>query len=179
MLMTLSSGLHDGLLVLPRWPATQVRICPQAFAQFQSAQAMLPSEIRLIITRAFEPPGTGLTRLRSFSRWMGIQLFSSIYAKRKSEVGDIFGANGHDLDGTHVDVSILIDDKRVRLLPLSVFTPSWMQSLRIKKYQPSVDHVFRALNEAGFDLHRNRTESLQIHCDLRKESLANQNVAEI
>lgn len=169
MLMTLSSGMHDGMLVLPRWPATQVRICPHAFEQLQSAQAMLPSEIRLIITRAFEPPGTGLTQLRSMSRWMGIRLFSSIYAKRKSEVGDIFGANGHDLDGTHVDVSLFTDEKRVRLLPLSVFTPAWMQSLRIKRYQRSVDHVFRALNEAGFDLHQNRTESLQIHYDLRKE----------
>lgn len=167
--MILNRGMHGDIAIMPRWPATQVKICPQAFRQLQLAQSKLPSELNLIITRAFEPPGTGLTALRSFSRWMGIQLFSSIYANRKSEVNDIFGANGHDLDGTHVDISIRLDGRRIRLLPLSVFTPDWLQNARINKYQETIEHVFRVLDQVGFDLHRNRTESLQIHCDLRKE----------
>lgn len=176
MLMILSSGMHGRISIKPRWPAKQVRICPQAFGRLQLAQAKLPPAIELIITRAFEPPGTGLTQLRTCSRWMGIQLFSSVYAHRKSEVSDIFGANGHDRDGTHVDVSILLNGRRVRLLPLSVFTPDWLQNARVKKYQETIDQVFRVLNEVGFDLHRNRTESLQIHCDLRQEFCADQPV---
>lgn len=172
--MILTSGRHGDIAIRPRWPATQVRICPQAFRQLQLAQSKLPREIDLIITRAFEPLGTGLTALRSFSRWLGIQLFSSIYANRKSEVSDIFGANGHDLDGTHVDISIRLDGRRIRLLPMSVFTPDWLQNARVKKYQATIDQVFRVLNEVGFDLHRNRTESLQIHCDLRRDFCVDQ-----
>lgn len=34
-----------------------------------------------------------------------------------------FGANGHDIDGRHIDVSVVLHGKRLRLLPLGVFTP--------------------------------------------------------
>lgn len=79
----------------------------------------------------------------------------------------IFGANGHDIDGRHVDVSLVLHGKRLRLLPLGVFTPPRWQDRRVAHHAEAVAQVKRSLQHCGFELHRNPTEALQIHCDYR------------
>lgn len=81
------------------------------------------------------------------------------------EVDAIFGANGHDIDGRHVDVSLVLHGKRLRLLPLGVFTPPRWQHRRIARYAEPVARAKRSLQHCGFVLHHNPTEALQIHCD--------------
>ncbi|HEV2681539.1 MAG TPA: hypothetical protein VGV14_13625 [Rhodanobacter sp.] len=129
-------------------------------------QADIPSEISLILTRGYEPRASKLGRLRKLSRTTGIALFKFAYANRGDEVEDIFGSNGHDVDGTHLDVSLAVNGSRVRLLPLSVFTPISWQKRRSEKYSRYVEIVKNALIHNGFSIHRNETESRQIHCDL-------------
>lgn len=93
-------------------------------------------------------------------------LFRAVYFKRRAEIPEIFGANGHDVDGTHVDVSIRFNGRRLRFLRLGVFTPRAWQENAVRRYQPFVAIVKSTLREGGFHIHRNETESLQIHCDL-------------
>ncbi|MEI7614408.1 MAG: hypothetical protein WCK63_16025 [Betaproteobacteria bacterium] len=132
----------------------------------QIVQADLPGEISLILTRGYEPRASKLGWLRKLSRIIGIILFKFAYANRGDEVEDIFGSNGHDVDGTHLDVSLTVNGIRVRLLPLSVFTPISWQKRRAEKYSRPIEMVKNALVHNGFSIHRNETESHQIHCDL-------------
>jgi len=164
-MICLEHGVHEGLLVRPRWPSSRVLIDPAALASLVTMQANLPDEIDLIVTRGYEPGASSLGGLRRFSRKAGIFLFRLLYRNRGHEVDDIFGANGHDLDGTHVDISLAVNGRRIRLLPLSVFTPVSWQSRRVKKFLPLLNMVTAALVQNGFQIHRNGTESLQIHCD--------------
>ncbi|MFZ6871635.1 hypothetical protein ACO0LF_06130 [Undibacterium sp. Di27W] len=166
-LLTLLPGAHNDILVMPRWPSKQVLVDELTWQKLQAAQASLPAHLGLLLTRAYEPAVTELGRARTVFRRMGIWLFGMLYPHRKDEIDDIFGSNGHDLDGTHIDVSITIHGRRVRLLPLSVFTPISWQARRIKKFNADLVLVQTALAAQGFQLHRNATESLQIHCDLK------------
>jgi hypothetical protein len=88
-----------------------------------------------------------------------------LFSTRHNEVDEIFGANGHDLDGTHVDISIELDGRRLSFLPVSVFTPLRWQARRVKKYRLLLEDVRGALSICGFQIHQNPTESLQVHCD--------------
>lgn len=165
-MISLTRGAYGALEIRPRWPSSKVLVCPVALERLQAVQASLPREISLILTRGYEPPASSLGGLRKIARIAGIALFKTIYANRTNEIDDIFGANGHDVDGSHLDVSLAINGVRVRLLPLSVFTPMAWQQRRAAKCLPSLEIVKNALIQHGFSIHRNATESHQIHCDL-------------
>jgi hypothetical protein len=165
-MICLVRGGYGGLQICPRWPSSRVLVAPVALERLQIVQADLPGEISLILTRGYEPHASKLGWLRKLSRLAGIVLFKFVYADRGDEVEDIFGSNGHDVDGTHLDVSLAVNGNRVRLLPLSVFTPISWQKRRADKYLQSIEIVKNALVHNGFSIHRNKTESHQIHCDL-------------
>lgn len=165
-MICLPRGRYGELQICPRWPSSKVLVSPVALEKLRGAQADLPREISLILTRGYEPRASKLGGLRKLSRIVGIVLFRLVYANRAGEVDDIFGANGHDVDGTHLDVSVAVNGKRVRLLPLSVFTPISWQKRRVEKYVQPIETVKNALVHNGFSIHRNETESHQIHCDL-------------
>ena len=165
-MICLARGGYRGLRISPRWPSSKVLVSTVALEKLQIVQADLPAEICLILTRGYEPRASKLGWLRKFSRIAGIFLFKFVYANRGDEVEDIFGSNGHDEDGTHLDVSLAVNGNRVRLLPLSVFTPISWQKRRAEKHLQSLEIVKSALVHTGFSIHRNKTESHQIHCDL-------------
>jgi hypothetical protein len=137
-----------------------------AWQKLAQVQTKLPQHVQIIVTRGYEPAVAALGFARRLFRRMGIIAFSILYRHRRHEIADIFGANGHDIDGTHVDVSVLLYGRRVRLLPLGVFTPLWLQSKRKNEVITAIHEVQAALRRGGFALHRNDTERLQMHCDL-------------
>jgi hypothetical protein len=165
-MICLKRGAYEGLQICPRWPSSRVLVAPVALEKLLSVQAGLPGEIGLILTRGYESRASKLGWLRKLSRVAGIVLFKFAYANRGDEVEDIFGSNGHDIDGTHLDVSLAVNGSRVRLLPLSVFTPISWQKRRAEKHSQFIKIVKTALVHHGFSIHRNETESHQIHCDL-------------
>jgi len=165
-MLTLRRGEERGIEISPRWPSSEVNVDERAFRQLLHAQARLPAQIQLILTRGYEAPHAKLGHLRTLFRGLGVGLFRAMYFKRRAEIPEIFGANGHDVDGTHVDVSIRINSRRLRFLRLGVFTPRAWQENAVRPYQPFVAIVKNTLRDCGFHIHRNETESLQIHCDL-------------
>lgn len=166
----LRRGVTGSLHIQPRWPARVVRIDSVALEKLQRIQARLPDAVSMIVTRGYEPAAASLGMARRVFRGLGIVAFSLLYRRRRGEIADIFGANGHDIDGTHLDVSIRWDGRRIRLLPLGVFTPPWWQRRRRRKFSPALRVVRAGLRREGFVLHRNRTERAQMHCDLRRSS---------
>ncbi|MCE4052436.1 hypothetical protein [Pseudomonas sp. Au-Pse12] len=166
-MLILTKGNHQGLRIGPRWPSLRVMVDHRAFAQLLEVQSRLPCSVQLLVTRGYEHKSSYLGAFRSLSRWLGIRLFCRCYPQRKQELEDIFGSNGHDVDGTHVDVSIVLDGKRLRFLPLGVFTSPARQNRRQARYAAVVDEVKETLRQCGFESHRNPTESLQIHCDYK------------
>ncbi|MCO7462866.1 hypothetical protein ACQ5SB_03490 [Stenotrophomonas geniculata] len=164
-MLTLQRGSHHGLLIAPRWPSTHIQIETEVLQRLLDAQSLLPAELRLLLTRGFEPSHSHLGGFRRLVRRFGITLFRACYPQRHDEVDAIFGANGHDIDGCHVDVSLVLRGKRLRLLPLGVFTPLRWQHRRVTRHAEAVTRVKRSLQHCGFVLHHNPTESLQIHCD--------------
>lgn len=151
--------------MVPRWPSTCVTVDDRAYHALQCAAAMLPDGVQLILTRGYEPKRSRLGRLRILFRSGGILAFKILFPHRRNEIGPIFGANGHDIDGTHIDVSIEENGKRLRFLPLGVFTPIRVQGILYNKHAKIVDSVRAALIASGFLIHPNHTESFQIHCD--------------
>ncbi|SFX03736.1 hypothetical protein SAMN03159327_0414 [Pseudomonas sp. NFPP16] len=166
-MLILKKGDHQGLRIGPRWPSSEVSIDARVFAQLLEVQSRLPRSVQLLVTRGYEPNSSCLGFFRILSRWLGIRLFCLCYPRRKQELEDIFGSNGHDVDGTHVDVSIVLDGKRLRFLPLGVFTSPARQEQRKARYSAVVEEVKATLGQCGFQIHRNPTESLQIHCDYK------------
>jgi hypothetical protein len=126
---------------------------------------MLPQTVSLILTRGYEKQATHLSLIRRVFRCFGVMVFCCLYPHRIGEMKAIFGANGHDVDGSHIDISYRLDGKRIYLLPLSVFTPLWLQKRLIKRVLPSAFLFKQMLIEHGFQIHENKTESAQIHCD--------------
>lgn len=165
-MLTLRRGEERGIEISPRWPSSEVKVDERAFRQLLEVQARLPAQIQLILTRGYEAPHASLGHLRTLFRGLGVGLFRAVYFKRRAEIPEIFGANGHDVDGAHVDVSIRVDGRRLRFLRLGVFTPSAWQDNAVGQHQPFVAIVKNTLRDCGFHIHRNATESLQIHCDL-------------
>ncbi|BCT33838.1 hypothetical protein PproGo58_33330 [Pseudomonas protegens] len=139
----------------------------EVFVQLLKVQSSLPRSVQLLVTRGYERKSSYLGFFRTLSRWLGIRLFCLCYPGRKEELEDIFGSNGHDVDGTHIDVSIVFNGKRLRFLPLGVFTPPARQQQLQGRYSAVVDEVKNLLKRHGFEIHRNHTESLQIHCDYK------------
>lgn len=166
-MLTLQRGNHHGLLVAPRWPSTHIQIEAEVLQRLLDAQARLPAELRLLLTRGFESRHSRLGGFRRAVRRLGIVVFRTCYPQRRNEVDAIFGANGHDIDGRHVDVSIVLQGQRLRLLPLGVFTPTGWQARRVARHAEAIARVKRSLQQCGFQLHHNPTEALQIHCDYR------------
>jgi hypothetical protein len=164
-LRILTDGTQAGVLIRPRWPARRVVVDAAVLEGLQAAQAALPDAIELVLTRAYEPKSSGLGGARDAFRAAGILMFRWLYPGRRDEITEIFGANGHDVDGTHVDVSFRLDGRRVRMLPLGVFTPPAWQRRRARRCAPALAQVKAALRAQGFRIHPNATESLQIHCD--------------
>lgn len=168
--LSLDAGDWHGLAVQPRWPSQQVRIDAQALAALQRAQARLPAELRLVLTRAYEEPRARLGRLRWLSRRLGMALFLLLYPSRRAELQAIFGSNGHDRNGRHVDVALRWQGHRLRPLPLSVFTPPrWQQGLA-RRWAAPLAAARAALEAEGYTLHSNPTEALQIHADFAGSS---------
>ena len=165
-MLMLRKGIFEGLEVIPRWPSRQVRIDEKAWECLHTVQRGLPVSVRLIVTRGYEPRSTRLGIARTLFRMIGVRLFAALYRMRRDEIGDIFAANGHDVDGTHVDVSIRLDGRRLRFLPIGVFTPGQIQARRAAEFGTALENVKNALRKKGFRIHSNRTESMQIHCDL-------------
>ncbi len=164
--LSLSPGNHSNLQVKPRWPYREVLICPEAFTRLQQAQDRLGVTAQLVITRAFEPGNFILRRLHSLMRTIGAICFVMRYPQRSSEVPAIFSANGHDKDGTHVDIAIIHNGKLLRLLPRSVLTHATTIAAIEAKHSKLLEAVRTSLREVGFRIHSNQTEALQIHCDL-------------
>ncbi|MGX1789359.1 hypothetical protein ACWIGM_21615 [Bosea sp. NPDC055332] len=165
-MLTLPRGEERGIEISPRWPSSEVNVDERAFRRLVEVQARLPAQVRLILTRGYEAPHAKLGHLRKLFRGLGIGVFRAMYFKRRAEISEIFGANGHDVDGTHVDVSIRINGRRLRFLRVGVFTPRPWQENAVRQHEPFVAIVKNTLRECGFHIHRNETESLQIHCDL-------------
>ncbi len=165
-LLKLSPGVHAGLLIRPRWPARHVCVDAHVLGKLQAIQTQLPAKIGLILTRGYEPQASGLGLARRRFRALGIGLFRLLYPARRDELADIFGSNGHDVDGTHIDVSFRLNGRRVRMLPLGVFTPPFLQRRSVRRSASVLAQIHSALIQHGFRIHHNATESLQIHCDL-------------
>ena len=164
-MLTFFKGESQGLKVAPRWPPSKVLIEKNVFLKLLEVQSKLPSSVKLLLVRGYENKSSRLGIFRHMSRWLGIKLFCTCYPSRKSEVGDIFGSNGHDVDGSHVDVSIVLNGKRLRLLPLGVFTSLSLQQSRAEEHLAVIEYVKGTLEQCGFIIHHNQTESMQIHCD--------------
>ncbi|WP_423368026.1 hypothetical protein [Burkholderia sp. LMG 32019] len=165
-LLTLTPGIHAGVRIQPRWPARHVHVEARVLGKLQTIQPALPAGISLILTRGYEPRASGLGFARRQFRALGIGTFRLLYPARRDELADIFGSNGHDVDGTHIDVSFSLNGRRVRMLPLGVFTPPFWQRRRVRRCASALAQIQAALMQHGFQIHRNATESLQIHCDL-------------
>lgn len=135
-----------------------------ALQALSQAQAHLPDDIRLFIKRGYEPE----TWFKKGQRRLGAKLFCLLYPWRKNEAFDLFGHNGHATNGNHVDIGVCYKGKRLDLLTFNVFTPLWMIDCKIAKYALVLDVVGAALVAAGFVIHHNKTEALQIHCDFNQ-----------
>jgi hypothetical protein len=164
--LSLVPGSHSNLQVAPRWPYKKVVVCREAFCRLQRAQEKLGNSAQLVVTRGFEP-GSSFTRtLHGFMRKLGSLVFLLLYPARASEVPEIFSANGHDEDGTHVDVAIQLGGRILKLLPFGVLTPVSRINAAESMHAEVLLLVREALSVVGFRTHQNQTEALQIHCDL-------------
>lgn len=158
-----TAGAFD---VAPRWPYRSVLLSDAALVRLEQAQERLaPLRIRLVLTRGYEPRGP-LNWLHGGARRLGAGCFRILYPRRAGERFAIFSPNGHDHGGDAIDVSVIQDGKRLTFLPWGVFTPDEILRARRRRHEATIAAVWAALEEAGFSIHPNPTEALQIHCDL-------------
>ena len=163
-LIALLRGFHSGLSVEPRRWTSRVLISQEALYRLRFAQEQLPVNVRFVLLRGYEP-GSGLRRaLRNASRKLGSLIFQCAFPGRAEEACEIFHPNGHDIDGNHIDVGLALNGRRLCTLPYDVFTPA--RIIARHSQNATVEVAWQALTSAGFRVHRNRTEALQIHCDL-------------
>ena len=165
-LITIDSSYAGGIGVKPRWPYRHVAVSSEALRRLEDAQQRLGNDLRLIITRAFEPGGPIVRRLHRLGRAVGSVLFSTLYPHRADERSAIFSSNGHDKDGTHVDVSVEYQGQLLRFLPFGVLSSTEQVRRSSEASSPQLKAVYAALEAEGFRIHSNPTEALQIHCDL-------------
>jgi len=146
----------------------EVKVSPEALSALIDVQLKLPSHVTLVVTRGLEEISPCFRILHRVRRRLGALLFCFLYPKRKNEVPQIFGSNGHDVCGDHIDIDVLVDGRRITLLPLGVFTPLTLLRKRHKQYQKELALVYSELEKGGFTIHRNETEAAQIHCDFER-----------
>lgn len=146
-----------------------VKVSPNALLALISVQAKLPCHITLVVTRGLEETSPCFRTLHKTRRWFGALLFRRLYPSRRGEVPQIFGSNGHDVSGDHIDIDVLVGGKRITLLPFGVFTPLTLLKRRHARYQKELATVYSELQGAGFKIHSNETEAAQIHCDFKGE----------
>lgn len=163
-MLKLNPGKHGILSVHPRWPDKFVLIDPVAKDYLSHAQTLLPENLQLVLTRGYQPE-TWLIRIM---RKLGRHLFCLLFPKRRNEASAIFLHNGHASDGTHIDLSIELDSRRLNFLPFSVFTAMPTLLKRREKYRETLNQVCTALKASGFSIHFNIIEASQIHCDLQR-----------
>lgn len=158
--------------VRPRWPNESVWISEAAYEALNTAQRIISQQrdnMILILTRGHEMDSKTMKAIRFAGRKIVSFIFKVLNRNRPGEADIIFSANGHD-DGTgnHIDVAIEVHGKRLILLPNGPFA-SVDQIENIKRqYMDMLVVVYEALNTAGFSIHGNSVEALQIHCDLRE-----------
>lgn len=157
--------------VQPRWPDRDVWISESAFDALNAAQRIISEQrddIVLILTRGHGMDSRALKTIRIVGRKIASCIFKVLYNRRSAEADIIFSSNGHD-DGTgdHIDIAIEVNDQCILLLPKGPFTSAYQIDETNRQYSHILDAVHQALEEAGFSIHTNPTEALQIHCDLR------------
>jgi hypothetical protein len=156
--------------VRPRWPEKAVRISESAFEALNTAQHIIHNQradIQLILTRGDELNVWVMRAARRIGRKVSALLFRVFYRERSQEANEIFSSNGHD-DGTgnHIDLSIEVNGKHLKLLFYGAFTSVERIEETRKRYKGELTIVYDALKAAGFVIHNNAVEALQIHCDL-------------
>jgi hypothetical protein len=159
----LPKGTYGNILVQPRGWARSVIVSEKAFLQLCKAQEQMGPDTLLVLTRGFEAQ----TLFKKIMRAIGGIIFCLLYPARRHERAEIFKPNGHNIDGNHIDVGIMHKKRKLNFLPFSVFTPPRFINDNNKEL---ILNVHNSLNAAGFNIHTNRIESLQIHCDLRTVS---------
>jgi len=165
-LLHLKRGHRNGIKISPRWPFSTVAVSETAFSKLEAAQVALGKNIQLVLIRSFESPEPILRGIRTFGRRAGQLLFGFLYPRRLHERPQIFSPNGHDRDGNHIDIGIEIDEEWLRLLPFGVFSSLEQVRRAEEKNAHTLSKVRSALVGAGFTIHSNPVEALQIHCDL-------------
>jgi hypothetical protein len=161
-IVAVRKGQYRVILVEPRKWRGHVLISRQALAALCAAQDALPEHVQLVLTRGFEKETRTLFLLRA----IGKILFQIAFSRRRSEASAIFGHNGHSSNGDHVDLAVEVNSTKLNLLPCGVFTPHGLLCKIEEKHSAVLKDVRAALCRAGFAIHMNATESLQIHCDL-------------
>ncbi|MGE8253680.1 hypothetical protein [Stenotrophomonas maltophilia] len=166
-MLTLQRGRHHGLLVAPRWPSTRIQLEEEVLQRLLDAQALLPAELGLPVTRGFEPSHRRLGSFRRGARWLGIAVLRACYPQRHDEVDAIFRRQRprhrwpsyRCLGGIARQAAAAAATGRVHPAALagSSHRPP-RQSDRLREAQPPAMR-FRAAH--------NPTEALQIHCDYR------------
>ena len=165
-LISLDSDYDGAIKVRPRWPYSRVLVSPEALARLEKAQTFLAPDTQFILTRGFEPGGWLLRGLHRLGRKIGGLIFVALYPSRADERAEIFSANGHDQDGNHIDVGILREGIEMRFLPFGVMSSRSQVAANRQSESAIIERAYNALQSAGFQIHSNPTESLQIHCDL-------------
>jgi hypothetical protein len=166
---------NDEILVRPRWPARSVFVTEISYEQLKRAQReLLPHELRIVLTRGYENEGGFLKFVRRITRRTGGWLFCIVYPKRAHERDVIFCPNGHDKSGDCVDVSVMYENKILNFLPLGVFTSERLLSSLRYANEDILKLVWSKLEAAGFTIHSNTTEAMQIHCELTSMAISRQ-----
>ncbi|MCE9614376.1 MAG: hypothetical protein K8T26_08870 [Lentisphaerae bacterium] len=152
--------------VRPRWPYKTVLITAKALEGLLAAQGDLDRQgdgLALSVIRGYETPAQ--TARRNRLRRLGAAIFTRLYPRRRAEAAGIFSTNGHDRSGDHVDVRFAVAGKTPVLLPLGPLTPAWLIRRTHRLHGPELERVWAALRKAGFRIHPNASEALQIHAD--------------
>lgn len=162
------SSAATSFLVRPRWPYDKVFISDEAFRRLTAAQGMLSDHgLTLVLRRGYESRGKLVRVAHRLARAVGMMVFCLAYPHRCRERRAIFSPNGHDRSGDCIDVGLVHRGKTLTLLPLGVFTPRWLIRRVQRVHQRELALVWSVLPSAGFNVHHNPTEALQIHCEVR------------
>lgn len=153
------------IFIKPRFPAKSVHIDLDVLEILIDIQKALPHNTRLVLTRGYENPRGVLGLTRSILRLFGIIIFFFMYPRRTKEIFEIFTANGHNQNGKHVDISIMVNGEKINLLPYGVFTPLSIIKKSEDTFKTTISQIEKNLETFGGRLHKNRLERLQIHVD--------------
>jgi hypothetical protein len=166
-LLEIGRGCKE-IVVIPKWPARSVFISTEAYARLGDVHSALkPQGIKLVLTRGYEKENRFVAYAHGCFRKIGRKIFCFLYPERANEADEIFSPNGHDATGDSIDVSIVYENRLLKLLPRGVFTSKKTTSVIREDNRHVLNLVYKALEAGGFSVHRNETESLQIHCELR------------